>query len=43
MLMNNAGGQFVYSAEDMSGNGFSVVVDTNIEGTFVCCREEYTQ
>jgi peroxisomal trans-2-enoyl-CoA reductase len=43
MLVNNAGGQFVCSAEDMSGNGFSAVVDTNLKGTFVCCREAYTQ
>lgn len=43
MLVNNAGGQFVCSAEDMSANGFSAVVDTNLKGTFVCCREAYTQ
>ena len=43
MLVNNAGGQFVCSAEDLSGKGFSAVVDTNLTGTFLCCREAYTQ
>jgi len=43
MLVNNAGGQFVCSAEDMSGGGFGAVVDTNLTGTFLCCREAYTQ
>lgn len=43
MLVNNAGGQFVCSAEDMSGGGFAAVVDTNLKGTFLCCREAYTQ
>lgn len=43
MLVNNAGGQFVCSAEDMSTRGFMAVVDTNLKGTFVMCREAYTQ
>lgn len=43
MLVNNAGGQFICNAEDISGNGFSAVLDTNLKGTFVCCREAYTQ
>jgi peroxisomal trans-2-enoyl-CoA reductase len=43
MLVNNAGGQFVCSAEDMSAGGFAAVVDTNLKGTFLCCREAYTQ
>ena len=43
LLVNNAGGQFICSAEDLSANGFSAVVDTNLKGTFVCCREAYTQ
>jgi len=43
MLVNNAGGQFVCNAEDISGNGFAAVVDTNLKGTFLCCREAYTQ
>ena len=43
MLVNNAGGQFVCPAEDMSTRGFRAVVDTNLMGTFVVCREAYTQ
>ena len=43
MLVNNAGGQFVCNAEDMSTGGFAAVVDTNLKGTFLCCREAYTQ
>lgn len=43
MLVNNAGGQFVCSAEDMTAGGFAAVVDTNLKGTFLCCREAYTQ
>jgi peroxisomal trans-2-enoyl-CoA reductase len=43
ILVNNAGGQFVCNAEDLSGKGFGAVVDTNLMGTFLCCREAYTQ
>ena len=43
MLVNNAGGQFVCSAEEMSTRGFMAVIDTNLKGTFVMCREAYTQ
>mmetsp|Transcript_12617 Transcript_12617/g.37210 ORF Transcript_12617/g.37210 Transcript_12617/m.37210 type:complete len:297 (-) Transcript_12617:19-909(-) len=42
-LCNNAGGQFVCPAEDMSTRGFQAVVETNLQGTFVVCREAYTQ
>jgi len=42
-LVNNAGGQFVCNAEDLSAGGFAAVVDTNLKGTFVCCREAYVQ
>ena len=42
MLVNNAGGQFVSSAEEMSTRGFMAVIDTNLKGTFVMCREAYT-
>lgn len=41
--MNNAGGQFICGAEDVSRRGFSAVVDTNLVGTFLMCREAYTQ
>lgn len=43
ILVNNAGGQFVCNAEDLSGKGFGAVVDTNLKGTFLCCREAYTR
>jgi peroxisomal trans-2-enoyl-CoA reductase len=43
VLVNNAGGQFVCNGEDLSGKGFGAVVDTNLIGTFLCCREAYTQ
>lgn len=43
MLVNNAGGQFVCAAQDMSSRGFAAVVETNLNGTFLLCREAYTQ
>lgn len=43
MLVNNDGGQFVRPAEDMSSRGFGAVKSTNLQGTFVCCREAHTQ
>lgn len=42
-LVNNAGGQFVCAAEDMSQKGFNAVVTTNLEGTFLMCREAFNQ
>jgi len=43
ILINNAGGQFVCAAEDLSSKGFSAVVETNLLGTFQMCREAYNQ
>jgi peroxisomal trans-2-enoyl-CoA reductase len=43
LLVNNAGGQFICATEDMSKKGFAAVVDTNLQGTFLMCREAYTQ
>lgn len=43
LLVNNAGGQFVCLAEDMSQRGFAAVVETNLQGTFLLCREAYNQ
>lgn len=40
--MNNAGGQFICSAEDMSSNGFNSVVQTNLVGTFHVCHAAFT-
>jgi NAD(P)-dependent dehydrogenase (short-subunit alcohol dehydrogenase family) len=43
MLVNNAGGQFVCPAEDLSSKGFKAVVDTNLHGTFLVCQQAYLQ
>jgi NAD(P)-dependent dehydrogenase (short-subunit alcohol dehydrogenase family) len=43
LLVNNAGGQFISAADDLSQRGFSAVVDTNLTGTFLVCREAYNQ
>jgi len=42
-LVNNAGGQFLSPAESISANGFRAVVETNLIGSFVMCREVFTQ
>lgn len=42
-LVNNAGGQFVSPAEQISKNGWHAVVETNLTGTFLMCREAYTR
>ena len=38
-LVNNGGGQFSSPAEHMSSKGWKAVIDTNLTGTFHCCRE----
>jgi hypothetical protein len=38
VLVNNAGGQFLAPALDISPNGWRSVVDLNLNGTFYCCR-----
>lgn len=43
LLVNNAGGQFISPAEDLSKRGMSAVVDTNLVGTFLVCQQAYTQ
>jgi citronellol/citronellal dehydrogenase len=40
-LVNNAGGQFVGPAKDISKKGWHAVVETNLTGTFLVCREAY--
>ncbi|XP_066300557.1 peroxisomal trans-2-enoyl-CoA reductase-like isoform X2 [Branchiostoma lanceolatum] len=40
-LVNNAGGQFPSPAAQISLKGWNAVVDTNLNGTFLCCREAY--
>ncbi|KAL7516586.1 hypothetical protein ACHAWX_001591 [Stephanocyclus meneghinianus] len=41
LLVNNAGGQFLCSAEELSSKGFQAVVQTNLTGTFHVCRAAY--
>jgi len=43
MLVNNSGGQFIQESAEISRRGFSSVVQTNLEGTFLMCREVYNQ
>jgi peroxisomal trans-2-enoyl-CoA reductase len=43
LVVNNAGGQYVSEAVDISKKGFSAVVDTNLVGTFSVCKEAYSQ
>ena len=38
-LVNNGGGQFPSAAEGISLKGWKAVVETNLTGTFLCCRE----
>ena len=38
-LINNAGGQFFSPAEDIRLKGWHAVVETNLTGMFMCCKE----
>ncbi|XP_069717485.1 peroxisomal trans-2-enoyl-CoA reductase [Phaenicophaeus curvirostris] len=40
-LVNNGGGQFASLAEAISAKGWNAVVDTNLTGTFYCCKAVY--
>lgn len=42
-LVNNAGGQFPSPAGYIRTKGWKAVIDTNLTGTFLCCREAYQQ
>ncbi len=42
-LVNNAGGQFLSPAEYIKTRGWNAVINTNLTGTFLMCREAYTQ
>ncbi|NWR65960.1 PECR reductase, partial [Bucorvus abyssinicus] len=37
-LVNNGGGQFVSPSEAISAKGWNAVIDTNLTGTFYCCK-----
>jgi citronellol/citronellal dehydrogenase len=40
-LFNNGGGQFLSPAEQMTLKGWQAVVETNLTGTFLMCREAF--
>lgn len=40
-LVNNAGGQFISPAEQISLKGWQAVVETNLTSTFLMCREAF--
>jgi peroxisomal 2,4-dienoyl-CoA reductase len=41
ILVNNAAGNFLCAAADLSPNGFGTVVDIDTKGTWNCCRAVY--
>uniref|UniRef100_A0A8C6M0G9 Peroxisomal trans-2-enoyl-CoA reductase n=1 Tax=Nothobranchius furzeri TaxID=105023 RepID=A0A8C6M0G9_NOTFU len=41
-LVNNGGGQFSSPTEHIASKGWKAVIDTNLTGTFYCCKEVYT-
>ncbi|KFP03341.1 Peroxisomal trans-2-enoyl-CoA reductase, partial [Calypte anna] len=40
-LVNNGGGQFPSLSEAISAKGWNAVIDTNLTGTFYCCKAVY--
>ena len=40
-LVNNAGGQFPSPAAWIRTKGWNAVIETNLTGTFLCCREAF--
>lgn len=38
-LVNNGGGQFYSPAEKITLKGWNAVIETNLTGTFLMCRE----
>lgn len=38
-LVNNGGGQFISPVANMTLKGWNAVVETNLTGTFLMCRE----
>ena len=37
-LVNNGGGQFISRAADIKAKGWHAVIETNLTGTFYCCK-----
>ena len=42
-LVNNAGGQFASPIDNISVRGWAAVIETNLTGTFLLCREAVAQ
>ncbi|XP_077517865.1 peroxisomal trans-2-enoyl-CoA reductase-like [Amblyomma americanum] len=42
-LVNNGGGQFFSMADNISLKGWNAVIETNLTGTFLMCKEAYQQ
>ena len=42
-LVNNAGGQFASPASMITGKGWNAVIETNLSGTFMMCREAFNR
>jgi len=42
-VVNNGGGQFLSPASNITSKGWHAVIETNLTGTFMMCREAYTQ
>ena len=42
-LVNNAGGQFLSPADQLTSKGWDAVIQTNLRGTFLMCREVFNQ
>ncbi|CAD5121788.1 DgyrCDS10264 [Dimorphilus gyrociliatus] len=40
-LVNNSGGQFYSPASNINSKGFNAVIETNLVGTFYCCKAAY--
>ena len=38
-LVNNGGGQFPSPMSEIKTKGWNAVIDTNLTGTFISCRE----
>lgn len=38
-LVNNGGGQFMSPAADITLKGWNAVIETNLTGTFLLCKE----
>lgn len=41
-LVNNGGGQFPSPASNVALKGWNAVIETNLTGTFLCCREAFS-